>query len=242
MKLHEFHILQLCPRMISQRVAIAGTVPTVAGDLIGLANSTGGQHDRLGLENLESAALAVISESANHPLAILEQRQNAKFHVDINTAMNAMVLERANHFQPGAIPHVRQPCILVSAEIALQDAAIGRAVEHCSPGFQLAHTRGGFLRVQLGHAPVIDILPAAHGIGEMDFPIVPVVHIGQRGGDAAFGHDRVGFAKERLANQAHRDPGSRGLDGGTQPGAAGADDQNVVLDCGIVRHVEGLKR
>src|SRR5207249_3730863 len=132
-KLHEFHILQLCPRMISQRVAIAGTVPTVAGDLIGLANSTGGQHDRLGLENLESAALAVISESANHALAILEQRQNAKLHVDINAAMNPMVLERANHFQAGAIPHMRQPRIFVSAEIALQDSAIGRPVEHCSP-------------------------------------------------------------------------------------------------------------
>ena len=137
---------------------------------------------------------------------------------------------------------MRQPRIFVSAEIALQDSAIGRPVEHCSPRFQLAHARRRFLRVQLGHAPVIDILPAAHGIGEMDFPIVAVVHIGQRGGDAAFGHYGVGLAEEALANQAHRNAGGRGLDGGAQPGATGADDQHLVLDCGIVRHVEALKR
>ncbi len=77
MKLDKLHVLQLCPRLVSQRVAVAGAVPTVAGDLVGLANAAGGQHNRLGLENPELPALALIAERSDHALAVLEQRQDA---------------------------------------------------------------------------------------------------------------------------------------------------------------------
>ena len=45
----------------------------------------------------------------------------------------------------------------------------------------------------------------------------------------AFGHDRVGLAEERLADQADLHAGRRGLDGRAQPGAAGANHQHVVF-------------
>ena len=50
-----------------------------------------------------------------------------------------------------------------------------------------------------------------------------------RRGDAALGHDRVGLAEQRLADERGLDALGRGLDGGAQAGAAGADDDDVVL-------------
>ncbi len=217
-------------------MAVPGAVPTVAGDLVRFADAAGGEHHRPGFEHLELAALALIPEGPHDPLAVLEQRQHADFHVHINTPVDAVILERANHFQSRAVTDVGEPGIFVPAEIALQDPPVRGAVEHGPPGLQFANARRRLAGVELRHAPVIDVLAAAHGVGEMHLPIVPFVHVGQRGRDAAFGHDGVGLAEQALADQAHRDAGRRGLDGRAQAGAAGADDQDVVFDGGILRH------
>ena len=83
--------------------------------------------------------------------------------------------------------------------------------------------------MQLGHAPVVDVLAAAHRVGEVHLPAVAVVDVGERRGDAAFGHDGVRLAEQRLADQADLDAGRRRLDRRAQTGAAGADDENVVV-------------
>ncbi len=81
---------------------------------------------------------------------------------------------------------------------------------------------------------LIDVLAAAHGIGEMHFPIVAIVDIGQRGRDSALGHHGVRFAEQTFANHADRNAGGRSFNGRAQPGAAGADDQNVVRESFVV--------
>ena len=88
----------------------------------------------------------------------------------------------------------------MSAEIPLQNPSVFRSIENCAPGFQFADPSRRFTRVQLGHAPIVDVLTASHGIGEVDFPIVSIVHIREGGRNATFCHDRVRFAKERFAN------------------------------------------
>ena len=115
--------------------------------------------------------------------------------------MDAVVLQRADHLQAGAVADVRQARIAMPAEVALQDAAVGRAVEDRAPGLQLAHAIRRFLGVELGHAPVVQVLAAAHRVGEMDPPVVAVVDVAQRRGDAAFGHHGVRLAQQRLADQ-----------------------------------------
>ncbi len=146
-----------------------------------------------------------------------------------------MVLQRADHLQAGAIADVCETRVAVAAEVALQDAAVLGAIEDGAPGLELAHAVGRLLGVQLGHAPVVQVLAAAHGVGEVDLPAVAIVDVGHRRRHAALGHDGVGLAEQRLADQADRDAGGRGLDGRAQAGAAGADDQDVVL----VRLVNG---
>ena len=148
--------------------------------------------------------------------------------------MDPVILERADHLEPGAVADVRQPRIFVAAEIALQDPAVGRAVEERAPCLELADAIGRFLGVQLRHAPVVDVLAAAHRVGEMDLPVVAVVDVRESGGDAAFGHHGVRLAEQRLAHQTDLDTRRRRLDRGAQSGAARADDEHVVL-VGLVR-------
>ena len=141
----------------------------------------------------------------------------------------AVVLQRADHLEAGAVADVGEARVAVAAEVALEDAAVGGAVEHRAPGLELAHAVGRLLGVQLGHAPVVDVLAAAHGVGEVDLPVVAVVDVGHRRGHAALGHHGVRLAEQRLADEADRDAGAGRLDRRAQPGAAGADDEHVVV-------------
>ena len=103
------------------------------------------------------------------------------------------------------------------------------AVEERAPLFEFADAVGRFLGVKLGHAPVVEEFSAAHGVAKMSFPIVGGVDVGHGGGDAAFGHDGVGFSEERFANHADGSALREGFERRTQSRAAGADDKNVVL-------------
>ena len=63
----------------------------------------------------------------------------------------------------------------------------------------------------------------------MDLPVVLGPDVAERGGDAALGHDGVGLAEERLADDRGAGAELARLDGGTKPGAAGADDDDVEV-------------
>ena len=194
------------------------------------ADAAGRQHDGLAAKEPEAPALAVVRERAGDAIAVLEQREDRALHVHVDALMDAVVLQRADHLEPGAVADVREARIPVPAEVALEDAPVGRAVEQRAPRLELAHAVRRFLRVQLGHAPVVDVLAAAHGVGEVDAPVVAVVDVAQRRRHAALGHHRVRLAEQRLADESDRDAGGGGFDRRAQPGAAGADDEHVVLD------------
>ncbi len=117
--------------------------------------------------------------------------------------MDAVILQGTDHFQTGAIADVSESRITMAAEIALKNPAIARAIEQCAPGLQFADAIGSFLGVKFGHARIIEVLPAAHGVREVNLPVVAFIDIGKGRRDAAFGHDGVRFAKQRLADQSH---------------------------------------
>ena len=132
--------------------------------------------------------------------------------MDVDAAVDAVILQRADHLEPGAIADVREARIAMAAEVALEDPAVLGAIEDRAPGFELADAIRRFLRVQLGHAPVVHVLAAAHRVGEVDLPAVAVVDVGERRRDAALGHDGVRLAEQRLADQADLHAGRRGFD------------------------------
>ncbi len=185
-------------------------------------------------------ALPIVAEGAGDPLAILEQSQDGALHVHIDALMDAVILEGPDHLEAGTVSHVRQPGILVAAEIPLEDAAIRGAVEQRAPRLQLLHPGRRLLRMQLGHAPVVEILAAAHGVGEVDFPVVPVIHVRHCRGDSALRHHGVGLAQERLADHADLDTRRRGFDRRAEAGPSGTDHQDIVVE-GLVLHQKILQ-
>ena len=174
---------------------------------------------------MEAAALAVVGQHAGGAPAVEQQLDDRVLHVHGHARVDGVILQRANQLEAGAVADVRQARIAVAAEVALVDAAVRRAIEHRAPAFELAHAIGRFLGVQFGHAPVVDVLAAAHRVGEVHLPAVAVVVVRHRRGHAAFGHHRVRLAEQRLADQADRHAGVGGLDRRAQAGAAGADDR-----------------
>ncbi len=152
--------------------------------------------------------------------------------------MNAVILERAYHLQAGAVANVRQARILVSAEVSLQNPAIRSAIEKRAPCLQFAHAFRRFPGVQFGHAPVVEVLAAAHGVGEMDPPAIAIVNVGQRRRNSAFGHNGVRFTEQRLADYSHGCAVGSGLDGRAQPCPARANHQHIVGEPLELRHLE----
>ena len=97
--------------------------------------------DGLGLENLETSALAVVTKRADDAVAVLEQRDDRVFHVDRDALMDAVILQRADHLQARAVADVGEARITMAAEIALENFPFLRAIKHRAPGFEFVNAR-----------------------------------------------------------------------------------------------------
>jgi hypothetical protein len=124
----------------------------------------------------------------------------------------------------------------MSAEIALQDAAILRTIEQRTPSFEFAHTRRSFPGMELSHTPVIQILASAHGVGKVNAPAVPIVNIGHGRSDSTFCHHGMGFAKKRLRHDRDFCARSRSLYRSAQPRASRSDDHDIMLVRDVLGH------
>src|SRR5205814_2201458 len=92
-ELHELHVDQLGPGVVGQGVAVAGVLPAVARDLVGHADAAGRQDDGPGPEDDKPAALAVVAEGADDPVAVLQEADDGTLHVNADTLVDAVVLE-----------------------------------------------------------------------------------------------------------------------------------------------------
>src|SRR5882762_9069467 len=117
----------------------------------------------------------------------------------------------------------------VTAEGALKNLSVLGTIEERAPLFKLAHTVGSFLGMDLRHAPVVEKLAAAHGVAKVNAPVVGGVHVGHGRGDSTFCHHGMRFAEERFAYDPNLCTLRQGSQSGSQPGATGADDQDIVV-------------
>ena len=124
----------------------------------------------------------------------------------------------------------------MAAEIALQNAAIGGAVENRAPSFQLTYACGRFFGVQFGHSPTVQILAATHGVGKVNAPGIAVINIGESGGDSSLRHDRMSLAKQGLRDDRHFDASASSFRGSAQTRAACSDYQDIVLMGHVLGH------
>ena len=225
------HVDEIGSHVHGHAHAVAAVLPRVGGHLPALARTAGGQHHGLAVEHDQLAAFAPVAYRAAHPAVVHEQVLDVALHVDVDAQRHRALLQRADHLQSGTVAHVGQSGVAVAAEVPLQDQALVGAVEQCAPFLQLQHPVGRLLGVELRHAPVVEQLAAAHGVAEVNLPVVLRPHVAHGGGDAALGHDGVRLAQQRLADDGC--PGALvvGLDGGAQAGAAGSHHDHVVIVC-----------
>ena len=84
----------------------------------------------------------------------------------------------------------------VTAESTLQNVSVRGSIEERAPLFQLAHAFRRFLRMNLGHAPVVQKLAAAHRVAKMRAPVIGRIDVSHGRRDAALSHHRVRFAEQ----------------------------------------------
>jgi hypothetical protein len=90
--------------------------------------------------------------------------------------------------------------------------------------------------VQLSHSPIVDVLAPAHGIGEMNFPVIAIVDIRQGSGNPSLGHHSVRLAQERFANEANSNSSCRGFYRGPQASTTGSNDKHIVFESFVIAH------
>jgi hypothetical protein len=88
------------------------------------------------------------------------------------------------------------------------------------------------------HAPVVQKFSAAHSVAKVGTPVVGLVYIGHRRGDAAFSHHGVGLAEQRLAHNADTNALRQCFNRGAKARTASADDEHIVF----VDFVPGVHR
>src|SRR6266850_2095909 len=152
--------------------------------------------------------------------------------------MNAAILKGAYHLETGAITNMTKTLESMTAKSSLQNLSVAGSIEHRSPLFQLANSVWGLLRMNVGHPPVVQKLPATHRVAKMRAPIVRLVHIGNRCGDAAFSHDSVRLAEERFTDDANSYSLTKRLDRRTQASTTCPDNQHIMFVCFVLFHGE----
>lgn len=63
--------------------------------------------------------------------------------------MDRVVLQGADHLEAGVVADVREARVPVAAEVVLQDATVGGAIEHRAPLLELPDAVRRLLRVRL---------------------------------------------------------------------------------------------
>ncbi len=166
---------------------------------------------------------------AHRTIGVFEEPEDLALHEHVDLERDGALLQGPDQLQAGAVTDMREARVAVAAEVALEDAAVLGAVEQGPPPLELVDAVGGLLGVQLGHAPVVEHLPAPHGVAEVHLPVVLGPHVSHRRRGATLGHDGVGLAQQGLAHERGALSELTRLDRGAQPRPAGADDDDVVV-------------
>ena len=229
-ELHALHVDHVGPGPDGHGVTVADGLPRVRGVLPRLADRARGEDEGLGGEEHHLAGRAHVAHRARDPaLGVGQQAQDLALHEDVGAHGDDLLLQGADQLEAGAVADVGQAGVAVAAEVALGDPAVLGAVEQGAPALQLVDPVGGLLGVDLRHAPVVEHLAAAHGVAEVDLPVVLGPDVAHGGRHAALGHDGVRLAEQRLADERHAQAALLGLDRGAQSGATGPDDDDVVV-------------
>ncbi len=235
MELNGFHVDQIGTGPQREGHPVTGAFPRVRRELPCLAEAACRENDGFGAKGHETSRFPPESDRSVHgPCAVLQEPDDLALHEDVDPDRHGTVLQGPDHLETRAVAHVGKARVTMTTEVPLQDPAVRRAVEQCAPLLELEDAIGGFEGVDLSHPPVVEHLAAAHGVAEVNFPVVLRPHAGESRGDATFSHHRVCLAEEGLAHQCRARPHLARFDSRPEPCPTGADDHDVeVVPLGI---------
>ena len=173
------------------------------------------------------------------PVDLVEQEvQHVVLVVELHVVLDAVLVQRLQDHVPGAVRGVAGTAhgglavvAGVPAEAALVDPALGGAVERQAHLLQVDDRVDGLLAHDLGGVLVDQVVAALDRVEGVPLPVV-LLDVGQCGAHAALGGAGVRAGRVELGQHRGADPGP-GLERRAHPGAAGADDHDVV---GVVLH------
>ena len=236
-ELVKFHVLQRKSFAEHDADTVAGQRVRVRRGLVHPARAAGGEHDGLGVKDVNVAGGQFVGDDAGGHRAVRglgeHQVKSVELVEELDVVLDAVLVQRLQNHVAGTVCGVtgsahRGLAVVagVPAEAALVDAALRRPVERHPHLFQIEHRVDGFLAHDLDGVLVGEIVAALDGVEGVPLPVV-VLDVGQRRAHAALGRAGVAAGRVQLRQNRGAHPGS-GLHGRPHPGAAGADDHHVV--------------
>lgn len=237
-ELEELHVLQRQPATVDGRLAVTGQGVRVRRHLEELAGAAGRVDHGLRLEDVDLTGGEFVRDDAGRLLDAVDLGdqlvQDVELVEELHAVLDAVLVQRLEDHVAGAVGRVagaadRGLAVVpaVTAEAALVDRAVRGAVERQAHLLQVEDGVDGLLRQDLGGVLVDQVVTALDRVEGVPLPVV-LLHVGERGGHAALRGARVGAGGVQLGQHGGA-AALRRLDGRAHTGAAGADDDGVVL-------------
>ncbi len=242
-ELVELHVLHRDAVAVRQRHAVAGQRVGVGGDPEHPPEPAGREQHRLRPD--ACAARRRRSGRPRRPAArppepelptVGEQVHDVVLVVELDAVLDGLLVQGLQDHVPGPVGREARPpdrplpvVAGVAAEPALVDLAVGRPVERQAHVLELDHRLDGLAGQDLGRVLVDQVVATLDGVEHVPLPVV-LLEVPEGGTDAALGGAGVGAGGIELGQDRGVHAGLGELDGGPQAGAAGADDQRVVVD------------
>ena len=227
-ELHELHVLQRQAEPQRHRHPVAGAGVRVRRRAVEAAGAARGEDHRLPAEELQAAVQEVPADDALAAAVVLDQAPREPLVVDLDVALHELLVEHLDQDVAGDVRRVDRARGAGGAERALRELPVLAAREERAPVLELVDVARRLAREDLDRVLVAEVVGALDGVEGVRLRIV-VARVPERRVDAALG--RAGVAARRVELRDHGDVRARvvRLDRGAHTGAAGADDQDVVL-------------
>ena len=235
-ELNEFHVLQGQAGARHHAVAVAGAGVRRGAREIRPAIAAGGQDGGVGAEPVQGAVIQVPGHHAPAGAVLVhDQVEGEELDKELRLVLQRLLIERVQYGMAGAVG--RRAGALhrglaevahVAAEGALIDAAVLGARERHAEVFQFVHRRNGLAAHVFDGVLVAEPVGALDGVVHVPLPLV-LGHVAERRANPALGGDGVGTGGKDLGQAGGLQAFGHGAEGGAQAGAAGADNDNIVI-------------
>ncbi len=173
-------------------------------------------------------------DAAADALVVHDQVDGEELDVEFGGVAQRLAVHRVQHGVTGAVGGgtgaLRLALAVVqrhTAERALIDLAVLGARERNAPMFEFVDRCGRVAHHVFDGVLVAEPVRPLDGVVHVPAPVV-LVHVAERGRDAALGGDGVRSRRKNLGDTGGAKAGLAAADHGAQAGAAGADDHDVV--------------